>query len=217
MYDCVVVTKEGLIYEPARGTSVMLPWEQVVGFVPNGWIRRYDVTDRQGRCRMQISYDLDNFPELDATLREHLRKFSATGSMISWFTKTAGGQTFVILGAGILALSILGLWFRGLNAASLYCMAISVGIIPYGFYYRIEKVTVTDDGLIIHYWKRQVVIPYGTIKKLSLQEDYLPGAWRTIYIERLGCRPLKITWLADEAAAFYQSMETAWKGATSSR
>jgi len=216
MYDCVLVTEQALLYEPAKGTCVTLPWEEVVGLVPYGWNRRYDVIDGQGRCRMQISYDLDNFPELDAILREHLQNCFATEST-TWFAKTAGGQTFVAIGGGILALSILGLWFRGPNAASLFCLAISVGTIPYGLYYRIEKVVITEAGLIVHYWKRQVAIPYATIKRLSLPEDYIPGAWRTICLEIVGRRPMKIEWVADEAISFYQAMETAWKCAISTR
>ena len=210
MDDRILVTEQALIYEPAKGVSVTLPWEQVVSLVPHGWNRRYDILDSQGNCRMQISYELDNFVELDATLRKHLQKFSPTGAT-TWVTKTAGGQTLVILGAGILALSMLGLWLGGPNAASLFCMVISVGIIPYGFYYRIETVTVGEDGIIVHYWKRQLAIPYTTIKNLSLQEDYIPGAWRTICLERLGYNTMKIVWVADEALPFFQAMETAWK------
>jgi hypothetical protein len=217
IYDCVLATEQALIYEPAKGMPVTLPWEEVVGLAPDGWNRRYDVLDRQGRCRMKISYDLDNFPELDATLREHLQNFSATASTTTWFTKTAGGQTFFTLGAGILALSMLGLYLRGQNPASLVCMVISVGFIPYGLYYRIEKVTVTGEGLIIHYWKRNRTISYTAIKKLSMQDEYIPGAWRTICLERFGHRPMKIEWIADEAMSFYQAMEAAWKQASLSR
>lgn len=214
MYDRVLVAEEALIYESAKEMSVTLPWEQVARLVPHGWSRRYDVIDRHGRCRMQISYELDNFTELDATLRKHLQKFTATESTI-WFTKTAGGQTFITLAAGLLAMIIPVLWFQGPNAGSLFCLVVAVAFMPYGLYYRIEKVTVAKDGIVIHYWKRQLTIPYTSIKKLSLPEDYIPGAWRTICIEIVGRRPMKIEWIADEAIAFYQAMEMAWKRATS--
>lgn len=216
MHDCVLVTEQALVYESTNGTSVTVSWEQIVGLVPHSVCRRYDVLDDRGTCRMRISYELDNFAELEATLRKHLQKSSSSGAM-TWFAKPSGGLVIMTMCVGGLALSMLGLWFEGMNARSLYGAALSLVGIVWGSFFRIEKVIVGKEGILLAYWKRKIIIPYASIKNLNLQEDYLPGAWRDIRIERFDHRPIKIEWLADEAVSLHQDMQIAWKSAISSR
>ena len=216
IYDSVLLTAQALVYESTKGTSVTVPWEQIVGLVPHSVRRRYDVLDARGACRMQISYELDNFAELEATLRNHLQKSSPNGTM-TWFAKPAGGRVIVAICGGVLALLMFGLWFDGMNSKSLFVAALLVVGMAWGSFFRIEKVIIGKEGILLGYWKRKIAIPYASIKNLNLQEDYLPGAWRDIRIERFDYRPTKIEWLADEAASLHQDMEAAWKAATSLR
>lgn len=70
---------------------------------------------------------------------------------------------------GGLALSMLGLWFEGMNARSLYGAALSLVGIVWGLFFRIEKVIVGKEGILLDYWKRKIIIPYASIKNLNLQ------------------------------------------------
>jgi hypothetical protein len=215
MRDSVLVTEQALIYESANGSSITVPWEQIVGLVPHSLRRRYDVLDSQGHCRMHISYELENFLELDATLREHLQKSSFNGRT-TWFVKSSGTQFIVAVSAGLFALSMLVLWRRGIEFGAVILAALSIVGMVWGFYFQIETVTVSEEGILLDYWKRKTTIPYATIKNLNLQDDYIPGTWKFICVERPGHKQMKIKWEYAEATSLYQAMETAWKGAVSS-
>lgn len=209
--DSVVVTDEGLTYEPFSGPPRAVSWSQVVGLTPHSLRRHYDVLDDQGNCLLKLSYDLEGFSHLDAILREHLMRTSGDGRS-TFFAKPEGGKILVAAGCGMLILYLLVLWFKGVNIKDLLWTFLAGSCIGWGLYFSEQRLVITREGILIEYLQRQVSISLNMIQRVSLQESYISG-WMTICVDRLHQKPCKIGWIREEAPMLQQAIEAAWKQA----
>lgn len=213
MHDSIVVTEAGLSYEPASGHPRAVPWHRIAKLVPHSLRGRYDVLDEHDRCLMYIYYDLENFIQLDARLREHFRQRSPDGR--TTFTLYRAGSKFifsisVLIGMGlILQYVILQTGPPDLRAVVL--MPLSVFFIWQGLYGTVERIVILNEGLLIEYWRRTMPIPFSTIQGVTLQEG-------TLSIQRRGQKSftLQSRWAHPLMPALQNAIETAWKQAVSS-
>ena len=217
MKDQVLASDQGLTYQPFSGKAVSVTWDKITGMRPHDLRRRYDVLGPHGDCIMRLSYELDQFEQLDAIIREHFKKRSSDGRTTFIKKYSAGGKTLVAASCGILIFSLLDLWLKGVNLKDLFLTFLSGGGITLGLYFVVERLVVTREGVIIQYLRRNTIIPFSTIQRLSFQGESASSQSCTIDIDRLHQKPYRLGWQGAEAPMLCQAIETAWKQSTSTQ
>jgi hypothetical protein len=214
MHDSIVVTEAGLTYEPASGQPRVVPWHQIAKLVPHSLRGRYDVLDEQDRCLMYIYYDLENFIQLDTRLREHFKQRSPDGR--TTFTLYRAGSKIIFsvafcMGMGLI-LFLFILQTRALDLRAVVLMPLSAFFIWQGLYGTVERILITNEGLLIEYWRRTMSIPFSTIQGVTLQEGALS-------VQRRDQKPFTVQskWAHPLMPLLQKAIETAWKQAVSSR
>lgn len=213
MHDSIVVTETGLTYEPAWGQPRAVPWHQIAKLVPHTLRGRYDVLDEHGRCLMYIYYDLENFLQLDARLREHFRQRSPDGR-ITFNLHRAGSKSIFSISVFAVVVLFLNLFIpqpKELAFRAVVLMSLFVFFIWYGLYGTPERIVIVNEGLLIEYWRRTTPIPFNTIQGVTLQEG-------TLSIQRRGQKSftLQSKWAHPLMPTLQKAIETAWKQAVSS-
>lgn len=216
MYDSVVVTEAGLTYELASGQPIVISWNQIDTLVSHSLRRRYDVRDDHGRCLMRICFDLDNFAQLDARLREHLRTMTPDGRT-TFNIHSAGSKPIVTTCSVLLVLSLFIFSIKGADLRTIVWSFLSGLGIGWGLYGRVERIVITKEGVVVEYWRRKTFIPFSTVQGVTLQNDYVPGAWRNLSIQRTGQRAFSVKCTSEEAPILQGAIETAWKQKISSQ
>lgn len=208
--DQVLVSTQGLTYVPFLGQPINIPWDKITGVRPHEMYRRYDVLGTQGECVMKLSYELDQFEQLDAILREHLAKRSTDGRM-TFISRSVGGKALIAAFCGLLIISFLSLWFNGMNLKVLWGMFLSGGCIVWELY-RVRRLVISRDEIIAEYlwWHR--TIPFSVIQRVSYGDGYLAG--NVLCIDRLHQKPFRVEWASGDAPRLLQAIETAWKQST---
>jgi len=213
MHDSIVVTEAGLTYEPASGQPLAVPWHQIAKLVPHSLRGRYDVLDEHDRRLMSIYYDLENFLELDNTLREHFRRRAPDGR--TTFNLHRAGSKIIfslafVIGMGLI-LFLFILQTTVLDIRAVVLMALSAFFIWQSLYGTVERIVIVHKGLLIEYWRRTTPIPFNTIQSVTLQEG-------TLSIQRQGQKTftLQSKWAHPMMPTLQKAIETAWKQAVSS-
>lgn len=214
MHDSIVVTQAGLTYEPVSGQPLVIPWHQIDKLVSHSLRGRYDVLDEHDRCLMYIYYDLENFLELDTRLREHFRQGSSDGRTTFTIHRAGSKIVFsvgVFIGVGLI-LSLFILQTRELDFRAVVLIPLSIFLIWWGLYGTVERIVITNEGLLIEYWRRTTLILFNTIQDVTLQEG-------TLSIHRRGQKSftLQSKWAHPLMPILQKAIETAWKQAGSSQ
>ncbi len=213
MHDSIVVTEAGLTYEPASGQPLVAPWHQIAKLVSHSLRGRYDVLDEQDRCLMHIYYDLENFLQLDARLREHFRQRSPDGR--TTFTLHRAGSKMIftigIFSCVVGVLSFLTFQTKGLDLRGALLALASPVLIWWGLYRTVERIMITNEGLLIECWRRTTVIPFNIIHGVTLQGIALS-------IHRIGLKPITFRSRdVNQMSMLLNAIESAWKQAMSSK
>lgn len=211
MHDSIVVTETGLTYEPASGQSLVVPWHQIAKLVSHSLRGRYDVLNEHDQCLMYIYYDLENFLQLDARLREHFRQRSPDGRTTFTLHRAGSKIVFTVGVCGVvLFLATLIFPTRGLDLRGVLLTCASPLFIWWGLYGTVERIVITKGGLLIEYWKRATSIPFSTIQGVTLQNGDLS-------VQRVGQKSFKVSSRSGELMTILQkAIEAAWKQAASS-
>lgn len=213
MHDSIVVTDVGLTYEPASGQPQVVPWHQIATLAPHSLRGRYDVLDEHNRCVMYVYYDLENFHELDARLREHFRQRAPDGR--TTFTIHRAGSKIVFTVGVCCALPFLSTFVfqaRELDLMGIFLTCASPLGIWWGLYGTVERIVVTKGGLLIEYWKRTKMIPFSIIQGVTVQ-----GITLSIHRRDQKLFTLQSKWAHPLMPILQKAIETAWKQAMSSQ
>lgn len=157
--------------------------------------------------------DLENFLQLDTRLREHFRQRSPDGR--TTFTLHGAGSKIifsvgVFIGVGLI-LFLFILQTRELDFRAVALTLISVLCIWGGLYGTVERIVITNEGLLIEYWRRTTLIPFNTIQGVTLQDGDLS-------VERAGQKSFTLRSRGGELMTILQkAIEAAWKQAVSSQ
>jgi len=210
MHDVISTTETGLIYESASGRSSSVPWEQIASLVVNCKRRRYNLLNTHGQHLMHISFDLKNFGQLDEQLREHLAsKYPDTFIIFS-----NGGKILLALCFFPIAGFLHLFWVYGINISLfVFVLAYALLVVGYSFYGLVEQVQITHEGVLINYWKRQVLIPFNAIQGVVIRKRLVVVDNRNVCIHRVGQRTLKIPYDSVHAPMLHKAVEAAWKRA----
>lgn len=158
-------------------------------------------------------YDLDNFLQLDARLREHLRQKSPDGR-ITFTLHRAGSKmifTIGIFSCVVGVLSLLTFQTKGLDLRGALLALASPVLVWWGLYGTIERIVIINEGLLIKYWKRTTMIPFNIIQGMTVQGIALS-------IHRMGQKSITLRSRDVNQMSILQSaIESAWKQAMSSK
>ena len=207
MPDSIVVTEAGLTYEPASGQPRIAPWHQIAKLVPHSLRGRYDVLDEHDHCLMYIYYDLENFIQLDTRLREHFRQRSPDGRT-TFTLHRAGSKIVFSVGFFICIVLILFLFIlqtRELDIRTVVLMPLAAFFIWQGLYGTVERIVITNEGLLIEYWRRTMSIPFSTIQGVTLQEG-------TLSVQRRNQKSftLQSKWAHPLMPILHEAIKAAW-------
>ena len=211
LHDSIVVTEAGLTYEPASGQPLVVPWHRITKLVSHSLRGRYDVLDEHDRCLMYIYYDLENFLQLDDRLREHFRQRSPDGRT-TFTLHRAGSKIVFSVGAVGLILFLFILQTRELDFRAVVFTFMFALLIWWGLYGTVERIVITNEGLLIEYWKRATLIPFKTIQGVTLQDGDLSihhASQKSFTLRSRGSNPLMTT--------LQKAIEVAWEQAVSSQ
>ncbi|MDH5740671.1 MAG: hypothetical protein OEY77_10145 [Nitrospira sp.] len=211
MHDSIVVTDAGLTYEPASGQPQVVPWHQITTLVPHSLRGRYDVLDEHNRCVMYVYYDLENFLELDARLREHFRQRSPDGRT-TFTIHRAGSKIAFTVGVccALPFLSTLVFPANELDLMGIVLTCASPPVISWRLYGTVEQIVITNVGLLIEYWKRTALVPFSAIQGVTLQDGTL-----SIHRRDQKLFTLQSKWAHPLMPILQKAIETAWKQAMS--